>query len=287
MERQVLGIYHKDCIDGTAAAAVLHKKFPEATLFPLSHSYTTEEMESIRSLASGEADVYTVDCVLGVRELLEDGCRVIAIDHHIGCRDWMEELAKENKSLTYIFDNDKSGASLAWAYFFPDEAVPELIQYVEDVDLWKWQYSETSKHVSNYLSIFRNDPETTLRLIEGDVIDVQEKGKSISEFLDVEIAKLTERNPISVRIGSHVVPAFNITMHQSASGNLLSQKLDTAVLMYTVDGPNVRLSFRSKEHHSPSSLELAHLFGGGGHKNASGAEVSLQNFLSMIVVEHI
>lgn len=283
MSKKIIGIYHKDCIDGTSAAAVLLRKFPDVSLFPLSHAYTKADIKPILEQAKNGAKIYTVDCGLGINELLENGHKVTVIDHHIGFKDMMQKIAENNPNAEYIFDNDKSGASLAWSYFFPDEKEPELIRYVEDADLWKWEYGDDTKYVNNYLVMFKDDPKTMLEILEGDLSEIKEKGSIISQYADNEIELLIKTPSIKVKIDGHVVPAYNITTYQSACGNILSDKLGSVVAMFTVQGNNVNLSFRSKEHQSPTSLELAQALGGGGHKCASGADILLKDFLSMIV----
>jgi uncharacterized protein len=284
----IIGIYHKDCIDGTAAAAVLLRKFPDAKVFPLQHvhyAHSSEGLQEVLNAAQEGSEVYTVDCGLGAKEFLAAGYKVVTIDHHIGAKELFENLEKEYLNYSYIFDNDKSGASLTWKYFFPDEDEPEFIKYVEDADLWKWQYGDNTKDVNNYLSMFKDEPEAMKKLLESELSDIQGKGKIISKYADKVIARLVKTPSITVKIGAHEVPAYNITIvgYESACGNILSEQLDVAVMLFTIQGDQVRLSFRSKKHHKPTSLELAHLLGGGGHKNAAGADISLKDFLTMII----
>jgi len=82
--RSVLAVYHKDCIDGTVAAAVILKKFPKADVFPLAHNYTRDNIQPIFKKVVGKPVIYTVDCALGVKEFLDAGCSVVVIDHHAG-----------------------------------------------------------------------------------------------------------------------------------------------------------------------------------------------------------
>jgi oligoribonuclease NrnB/cAMP/cGMP phosphodiesterase (DHH superfamily) len=281
--KEIVVIYHKDCIDGTAAAAVMLHKFANAKLYPLAHSYTAGELEIILKATDPEADIYTVDCGLGVREFLKRGFKVTTLDHHISEKEFLEVLEKENQNFTYIFDNNKSGASLTWSFFFPDEDAPELIAYVEDIDLWKWKYGNDTKHISNYLSMFRNDPEQVLTFIKGDLDELKKKGEVISMYVDTEIERFVSRPYTNLKIGEHIVPAFNITTHESASGNILSEKLDKAVALFTIKGDVVSLGFRSKDHQVPSSVDLATSLGGGGHTCAAGASVSLTDFIDMLV----
>jgi uncharacterized protein len=156
---KTIAIYHKDCTDGTTAAAVVLRKFPEAKVFPLSHGFETHELEAILKEISLGDQIFTVDCVIGVPELLALGHKVTSIDHHIGIKEEMFELSRSNKDFTFIFDNDRSGASLTWITFFPDEKMPEVIKLVEDGDLWKGKYGKDTKDVANYLLKLANKPE--------------------------------------------------------------------------------------------------------------------------------
>lgn len=280
--KDILVTYHKDCIDGTAAAAVVLRKFPNAKLFPLAHAYTQQDIEPILASLEPDTACYTVDCGLGVKEFLNAGHAVITLDHHIGGKESFEAIAQENRNYTYVFDNAKSGTSLAWSYFFPDEPQPDVVKYVEDADLWLWRYGKETKDVNNYISMFRNDPPAMLGLIEGDLSDIRSRGEVISMYADKEIAEQITLPAVDIKIGEYVVPAFNITSYQSASGNTLSEKLGKAVAMFTIRGDEVKCSFRSKDHHEPTSLELAQLLGGGGHKNAAGATIPLRQFFNLV-----
>ena len=171
----IIALYHKDCIDGTTAAAVALRRFPHARLFPLAHTYTPNAFVPILDSSSTKAECYTLDCGLGIQELLDAGHTVTTIDHHIGGKETFEHIAQTCDRYRFVFDNDKSGASLAWSYFFPDEPEPTLITYVEDGDLWRWRYGEATEHVNNYLSLFKNDPKTVLSILENDLTEIQKK----------------------------------------------------------------------------------------------------------------
>lgn len=282
---KTIAIYHKDCTDGTTAAAVVLKKFPKASLFPLGHGFKPEELEIILKEVKAGDQIYTVDCVLGVKEFLDKGLNVISIDHHAGGEIENEELARKNKNFTFVFDNKKSGASLAWDYFFPKEKKPEIVELVEDRDLWNWKYGQKTKNVSNSLYMIVNKPEEILKLFGQPLNAIEKEGAIISRFTDMLIeheVKTTE--PIMVRVGTHTVPFYNITINKSESGNILATKLGKTVGLFTIDGEKVRISFRSLDGQTPSALELAKILNAGGHKNASGAKMSLADFIKSIVL---
>lgn len=50
----------------------------------------------------------------------------------------------------FHFDNNRSGALLAWDHFFPDSPPPQTLLYIQDRDLWKWELPH-SKQISNAL----------------------------------------------------------------------------------------------------------------------------------------
>ena len=284
--KKILAIYHKNCIDGTTAAAVMLRKFPQVVLFPLSNGYTAEDLDPVFLLIDNETEIYTVDCGSGVRELLTKGFKVTTLDHHIGVKDSLNLLAKENPNFTYIFDNDRSGASLAWQYFFPDEKLPELIKFVEDSDLWKGQFGDETRYVNNYLWMFTNNPQGVLNIIEGNLDEVKMKGEVISNYTNKEILELIELPSLNIKIGEYILPAYNITTHESACGNILSEKYNQTAVMYTIKGNVVKFSFRSKENQTPSALDLAKILGGSGHVNAAGARVILKEFISMLTTNN-
>lgn len=282
--KKIVAIYHKDCSDGTAAGAVVLKKFENAILFPLQHSYTKEDLQPILDTLDADTDIYTVDCCLGVKEILDLGFKVTSLDHHISAKEEFEKLAKENSNFTFIFDNNKSGASLSWSYFFPDEETPEIIKFVEDFDLWHWKYGDETKYVAYYTYMLRDDPESMLKLFNSDLIDIKNKGKIILKYAEKQIEESSQREPVILKIGEYKVKAYNIIEHASEIGSLLSEQFGETVILFNIEGDRVKCSFRSNDKCSPSALDLATKLGGGGHRNASGAKTTLKEFLKLLAV---
>lgn len=281
---KTIAIYHKDCNDGTTAAAVVLKKYPGALLFPLTHGYYPDEIEEIVKKAKPGDRIFTVDCVMGVKEFLAAGFKVTSIDHHAGIEKEYAELAKTNPSFTFVFDNSKSGASLSWSYFFPNEKMPRIVEYVEDLDLWKWRYGNETKDANNYVFMLANKPEEVAKFFDGQIETLMRDGAVISRYADIMIAESVKNNdPIDVLIGDHTVPLYNITAYKSEAGNELSKARGKAVGLFTIDGSIVKISFRSIEGQKPTALELAKILGGGGHVLASGAGMTLENFTKSIV----
>ncbi len=280
---KTIAIYHKDCIDGTAAAAVVMRKFPDALLFPLSHGFESHELEPIIAQASQGDRILTVDCVIGVKEFLAQGFEVTSVDHHAGIQSEMEELAKTDLNFKFIFDNSKSGASLSWTYFFPDEKMPELLKFVQDADIWTWKYGRETKNVNNFLFLLINKPEETLKLFNTPLDAVMRDGETITKYTEFTIELAVEKTePIYLMIGETRVPFYNITTLKSESGNRLATLRKETVALFSIDGDKVKVSFRSLEGQNPSALDLAQKVNGGGHKHAAGAGMTLEYFLKAL-----
>ncbi|HVT74897.1 MAG TPA: phosphoesterase [Candidatus Paceibacterota bacterium] len=276
-------LYHKDCSDGTTAAAIVAKKYPDALLFAVSHGATPEELAEIAAQASTGDRILTVDCVIGVRAFLAAGHKVTSIDHHISVNDEFKALAKENAAFTYVFDNSKCGSSLTWSYLFPDEHLPELVKYVEDFDLWNWKHGDNTKYIASYLYPLSNKPEEVRKLLDGPLDVALENGRIISAYSDFMLAHAIKgTEPIDLLIGGYTVPFYNITSYKSEGGNILSTERDRAVALFTIDAHRVKISLRSLDSHTPSALDIATLLGGGGHRNSSGAAMTLETFFKAI-----
>lgn len=280
-------IYHKNCTDGTTAAAVLLLKYPDCVLFPLDHNYRDEEFQPILESVDKETTVYIVDFALKspfFERLVEKAKEVINLDHHVSAKESLEEFAKNYPNFKFIFDNNKSGASITWEYLFGKEP-PPIVKYVEDKDIWKWEFGDTTKYVNDYLFLYTNKPQELKELLYQDINQIIEKGKIINQYTTFLIENFVEKaKDLFIQIGTYKVRAYNTGLFQSEIGNKLSTLHDQAVCLFNINGDYVKLSFRSLDHHNPSALDLAKLLNGGGHKNAAGSSLNLKEFCNIILV---
>ncbi|WP_457621381.1 DHH family phosphoesterase [Persephonella sp.] len=288
MEEKTVCIYHKNCTDGTVSAAVLLKKFPSCKLFPLEHGYSPEDFQEILDQVDSSTTVFITDFSLREEDnlkLIQKAKKIINIDHHIGVKEKLQQLSDKYEKFEFFFDNDHSGASLTYKYLF-GENIPKLIKLVEDKDIWTWKYGDETKYANAYLILFTNKPEVIKDLIDQDINDILEKGKIVSQFIDYLIDRFIEKSEETLlQIGKYRVKGYNTGLFQSEIGNILSEKNGEAVVLFNITGYNVKLSFRSCEGQKPSALELAQILGGGGHRNAAGALISLKQFFSMVIFE--
>mgnify|MGYP001225625552 CR=1 FL=1 len=275
-------VYHADCVDGTTAAALVLKRFPHVTLFPLSHR-APEKINPLLSTLPPSALVYMVDTTTAADVILAAGHRLTIIDHHASTEEKIRDWINDGKAIEFFYDSLESAATLTHKILFPTVTMSELLKYVRDSDLWSEQFSET-KHVVNYLSTFRNQPAVLLERLSLPAPKVIEYGEIITNYIEASLARHLSLPPIKLSLGEHLVSAYNITDHESLCGNLLAKQNGCATVMFTIMGEKVKFSFRSLPGQNPTALKLATLTGGGGHEHSAGGEMTLGDFLQAIQV---
>lgn len=269
--KNIVVIYHADCRDGFGAAYAAWKKFGEdASYIPLSAS-VNKPPEGLT-----DKEIYIVDFSFTkdvLQTLVDTNKSVMVIDHHISAKD--DVLSFEGN----IFDNDHSGAVLAWKYFHPDIIVPPLLEYVEDHDLWRFALPE-NREFNVALGTVEMTFEAWDVLImqleeENNLINFIAKGSLLAKFEDKLVAHMVTRKE-RVLFEGHEVWALNTSEYASVLGNQLAElnlaeeQTPIGIVYYHSDG-RVKMSLRSIGDTDVSVI--AQKYGGGGHKNASGMAV--------------
>lgn len=125
--------YHHECWDGFGAAYAAWKRFGnDATYVSVQHGNPPPDF------VDGE-EVYILDFSYDKDALLDIDGRaslLVVLDHHESARKQLEDLPFAT------FDMEKSGAVLAWEYFHSSD-VPELLLYIQDRDLWRWELPDS------------------------------------------------------------------------------------------------------------------------------------------------
>lgn len=171
-------IYHNNCTDGLGAQYAAWKKYGErATYIPANYGKPFPPQVTLDK----NSEVYIIDFSY-TKEILDDVNskvgKLMVIDHHKTAKEALEGVEYA------VFDMDKSGAVLAWEYFH-NSPPPELLQYIQDRDLWKWKL-ENTKHMLNALSIHGNDVKTWDEF-QNDMSRRLNQGLSISLYQDKQV----------------------------------------------------------------------------------------------------
>lgn len=273
--------YHAGCPDGFGAAWAVRQAWGDSCRYlPRGHD------DALDLGACTDSEVVFVD-IAPTNEALADlarlARRVVVLDHHVSARDRFEsdaalrELVRDMQHQVE-FDLSCSGAVLAWRHFHPAEEVPELLQYVQDQDLWNWKLphsEEVNAAIGSYPHSFDDWdaiaalPVEQLRAEGGPILRAQRR--------EVEAA-LRLAHPVT--LGDLRVEAVNALQRRSVIGHELAKRAlfgHPLGLVYRLSERRVDVSIYSIGEFDVAALAVA--YGGGGHRNAAGFQVSLEDWL--------
>lgn len=254
-------IYHGNCADGFGAAWAVKKALGYLVSF---HPgvYQSAPPDVI------DQDVLLVDFSYKRPVLLDMAAKaksILILDHH---KTAAADLVDLPSNVTTVFDMDRSGARITWDHFFPNDAPPPLLLHIEDRDLWRFALAKTREIQANVFS-YPYDFQVWDELMKANVSDLAKEGEAIERkhFKDInELLGVCTRRMV---IGGHNVPVANLPYTlTSDAGHSLAKGEPFAGCYW--DTPEGRVfSLRSTDDGLDVS-EVAKLYGGGGHRNASG-----------------
>lgn len=281
-------LYHGGCFDGFTGAYACFLKYPNnknITYIPMGHNfeYNDEFIEQFRDKKVVVIDYSTpYDVTNKITAITKE---FLIIDHHVSAQKDLENIDDKYK----IFDMKFSGAVLAYKYFFPDLEIPLGFQYIQDRDIWKWEFDESKPFTSalfmkfnikkiddhyqkfkEYDDLINENKINNLIDCGNTIIEVNTSiiNNQINYFQKIKIKNSDFNNFNGAILNSSVFP--------SEIGNILSSKvsIDFAIIythQFNVnDDQNTwNCSIRSNSDECNVSL-IAKSFGGGGHVRASG-----------------
>ncbi len=275
-KHNTLVIYHADCLDGLGAAWSAFCKLGNQCRYVPAHYG-----DAIPNFAMGSR-IYILDYSYPP-ELLMDALRtagqIILIDHHVTAMEQYSLFFKTQKlpkNLSINFDLSHSGCVLTWQYFFHGEPIPDILQYIEDRDLWRFKLEGTR--------------EITTALYEKMPINFEDMARlDLSELLSVGRIQLKQftgmvnrlaKSQHHVFIAGHMGLGVNApSVFSSDLGQVLAEKSGTFGMTYHYDGKKSRWNFSLRSMGEFDVGQLATGFGGGGHKNAAGFTLKNNPFI--------
>jgi oligoribonuclease NrnB/cAMP/cGMP phosphodiesterase (DHH superfamily) len=264
-------LYHgRNCPDGFAAALAAWLYYGgKAEFVALDHG----DVKSLADLpaVAGRA-VYILDFSFAddiLRAIEERAAKLVMLDHHLSAA---EKLSGFQCHCGVVhFDMKKSGARLAWEFFHPDKPLPDLVRFVEDRDIWVWQYPESA----GFLAALDMEPFEFVRWQNIAGFDASELARYIERgrAMDEKFLKLAEL----IAEGAQPIVFNGVTglmvnapgVFHSQVGDMLCKKSGSFALLWTVDkNAVVKCGLRSMPGFN--CIPLAASMGGGGHAQACG-----------------
>lgn len=265
-------IYHSPCTDGTGSGLVAFKYFtenyPEKNVIYKPMSIGLPYPDDIFGKNVLICDYsYKKDVLL---DLLTKVNKLLIIDHHKSAEKDLADIDPKYK----IFDMNHSGAVLTWKYFYPNEKIPLLLEYIEDNDIWKKALPNTDDFRSAIWLIPHEFPEYAKYLDETQLMDLIEVGKSYNQLNDYyagQALKYVNTSFSKIKGKYYLVGYINTTILKSEIGHKIFTEyplLDFSSC-YSIGNNSTAISLRSTNDRMDVS-KIATKFGGGGHRNASG-----------------
>ncbi len=268
---KALCIYHGNCLDGFAAAwAVRHALGEEVEFHKGIHQQTPPDVS--------DRDVFLVDFSYKkdvLISMLKTAASITILDHHITAVQDLLELM-DSGELKGLFNMNKSGAMLAWEWFHPEQQAPELIAFIQDRDLWKFEL-EGSREINAALSSYPFDFsvwDTLMASGDAEIADLKNIGAAIERKLQKDIEELLASGVRRMVIAGYDVPVLNApSAYVSDAGHIMSINEPFAAC-YWDHAAGRSFSLRSSET-GVDVAEVAKKFGGGGHAKAAGFTVKI------------
>jgi uncharacterized protein len=259
-----LCIYHKNCLDGSASAAVVKRREPDCEFLAMQYSQKPPQVL--------DRKVYIVDFGLPIermRAIKAQASEVVWIDHHASHLPIRAALGWGT------LDTAECGASLTWKCLFPDRPAPPVIAYIKDKDLWTWQLPDSRAIAAGLQTRFKGDQFEGL--LDVDLAEMARIGRPELESLAARVS-VAVKNGVAVQ-DPYALPgvralAVNCNQDQNDVGDHICLPVsagglgyDLAILYYRKGGGRWVHSLRSGT--TVDCAAIAEARGGGGHRSSA------------------
>lgn len=292
-----LCIYHANCLDGFTAAWIVHRALlGEVDLYPgvyqnpppllevsgrpvifVDFSYKRDAMLSLRDRSKGILILdHHKSAIEDLKPVTHDMVQFSDTDNRVPSWElFLDYIGMDarlnNREIYAVFDVERSGAGLAWDFFNPNTPRPQLVNYVEDRDLWRFALPNT-REINASLFSYEYDLDIWDAVMDLDPDQHYQMGSSIERKHHKDVRELVKVVTRDMRIDGYVVPVANMPYtYTSDAGHLLSKDRPFAACYWDTREGRV-FSLRSCEGGMDVSA-IAKKYGGGGHRNAAGFRV--------------
>lgn len=273
-------LYHKNCTDGVASAAVIEYYRTRANTsftswidyIPMSYGETPPDVIGKNVVICDFS--FKKDILL---DMISKANSLIILDHHKTAEADLKDIESKHK----IFDMNYSGAMITWLYMFDNALPPRFIRYVQDRDLWQKRIPGSEEFALYALSLNCNISKFVECFDDEHVEKAVKLGSGMLTMSKINIDRILRNSELKfVRFSNgetYLVAYVDSCIYMSELGNELINKY-----------PNADFSVVSRKsnniyYHSLRSSDdrldvtnIAKLYNGGGHRNASGC--SSNNF---------
>jgi len=264
-------IYHGGCTDGFGSAFACHMYFKnkskEITYYPAQYGSLPPDVSGKNVIICDFSFKYPV-----LINMISKANKLAILDHHKTAEEDLKNIPITHK----VFRMDHSGAYITWKFFHRTEAVPPVILYIEDNDIWNKVLPQTLE-ITTFLLAVKFDFAEFEKLLDENYWNntVIPGGAGMKIQNDVYIdSGIKKASPKFMKINNkyYFVAHLNSSILKSELGNKVFTtypNVNFSTIYNHNDGTNeTYFSLRSTNDREDCS-QIAKLFNGGGHRNAS------------------
>ena len=272
-------VAHKDCMDGLCGAAIISDLLSSKPHEVIFAAYGDDTYNIINHSAS---HIIFVDFSFNREDTLLCAAKfdsVTILDHHKTAEANLSGITDEASNIELIFDMNKSGAMLAYDYAKPRDFPKQVVEYIQDRDLWTWkllnskEFNEGLRHlvkpndIVNFNSIIYAHEDELEPIISVGTTLLQSTDKYVNSKL---------QNTQIINLNGQAFVVCNTTTAMSELGNALCKEHNLPSATYQISSTGqVWWSLRSLDT-LPDISSVAKVYGGGGHRNAAGFEINIE-----------
>lgn len=281
-------LYHKDCFDGLGAAWATKLAYPDAAFI------ATDYRDPLPDGLDGKR-VIVVDFSYPIESMIiltQVAAELIFLDHHPRSKEIVEQLNQiQTTALGFPicarFEDSRSGAMMAWEFFFGQTDPPALIRHISNRDLWleqEQQSFEIMEAVALYpmnldewddLFCWRRDrsyPEN-VDAHNARIEPLASLGRTLRVKMQQDYLRIIDQTQRTIELGGVSVPLINVPRGLGSEAiGYLAQSHPFAAGYYD-DATHRIFSLRSKRGSGANVRAIAEQYGGGGLYHASGFTV--------------
>jgi hypothetical protein len=259
-------LYHGNCPDGFGGAYAAWKKFGGSVEYVALHRDTPLPTD-----LAGNDLIFIDFCYEQpvMDAIVKEAKSVLVLDHHEG----VEQVVRSMPA--FVYDGERSGASIAWNYFHPDTPLPYFIKLNENVDLYRplsdddralvaYTYAQPRTFaVLDEIVQKVEDPAERARLVE--------RGRAYAEYFQLIATQLAENATLVSFEDYEVYLVEAPKMFTTDVGRKLASDEHPFTLIAHARADSIRVSMRGIG--KVDLTKIAQKYGGNGHPSAAAFSI--------------
>ncbi|WP_087863858.1 DHHA1 domain-containing protein [Comamonas thiooxydans] len=306
-------VYHANCSDGFASAYVAWLRYGNSAEYVALDAHILSEPEGLASLPNIEGrDAIFIDLSLPTRTLnvvRKLASSIVVLDHHeTSFKCWSsrngvcahtveknEAASSGHAAYKLRLARDKAGVLLAWEHFFPGEAIPWLLAYVDDYDRQEFTL-DRSKEFNLALLSYQPWSWRQWRGLQdafgvqaapatGPLVKFLELGEILQKSHQVHVDEIS-KSALKCSISGFSMSGIAVCCPALFANDVGSQLADQGAFVLCWHGTSdgfIKCSLRSKQ--GVAVNHIAEQFGGGGHAFSAAFRLPMKDFADLVTFD--